>query len=287
MATSKEIRTKITSIRKTQKITDAMQKVAASKMRKAEQRMELSSPYAEKIREVMQHVATSNTEYRHPYLQKHAKIKRIGYILVSTDRGLCGGLNVNLFKLALEQARDWHNRGVGVEWCLFGSKAEQFFHTLRIATMAQTENLGEVPLVADLIGSVKVMLDAYTNGQLDKLFIMHNEFISTMVQKPKILQLLPISLPDSEKQKAIWDYIYEPDPKVLLNTLMIRYIESQVYQAVVDNIACEQVARMIAMKNATDNADELLNDLQLIYNKARQAAITSEIAEIIGGAEAV
>jgi len=287
MATSKEIRTKIISIRKTQKITDAMQKVAASKMRKAQQRMELSSPYAEKIREVIQHVATSNTEYHHPYLQKHAQTKRVGYILVSTDRGLCGGLNVNLFKLALEQAHDWQNRGVEVEWCLFGNKAEQFFHTLRIAAMAQADNLGEVPAVADLIGSVKVMLDAYTNGQLDKLFIIHNEFISTMVQKPKILQLLPISLPESKKPKFIWDYIYEPDPKVLLNTLMIHYIESQVYQAVVDNIACEQVARMVAMKNATDNADELLNDLQLIYNKARQAAITSEIAEIIGGAEAV
>lgn len=288
MPSSKEIRTKITSIKKTQKITDAMQKVAASKMRRAQQRMESSNPYADKIREVMSHIASSHTEYRHPYLQPRPEIKRVGYLVVSTDRGLCGGLNTNLFKMVLEHACTWQNKNVKVDWCLFGNKAQQFFKQLKANVIAQTADFNDTPQIADLIGSVKVMLDEYDAGHLDRIFIAHNEFVSTMVQKPRVWQLLPLQASDTENQNPhYWDYLYEPDPKELLNALLIRYIETQVYQAVVDNLACEQVARMLAMKSATDNAEELVTDLQLMYNKARQAAITQEIAEIIGGAAAL
>jgi F-type H+-transporting ATPase subunit gamma len=286
MPSSKEIKNQVLSIKKIEKITDAMQKVAASKMRRAHQKMAKSMPYATKIRSVMQHIASSKTEYHHPYLQKRDKIKRVGYIVISTDRGLCGGLNVNLFKLALEHAQQFKNQNIEIDWCLFGNKAEMFFHTVTANIVAHASNLGESPQISDLFGSIKVMLDAYRDSHLDRLFIINNEFINTMVQKPVVTQLLP--LPEEEsKSKYYWDYIYEPRPEVLLDNLMLRYIETQVYQAVVDNIACEQVARMLAMKNATDNARELIDNLQLIYNKARQAAITQEIAELISGADAV
>lgn len=286
MSSPKEIKNQVLSIKKIQKITDAMQKVAASKMRRAHQKMDSSMPYAVKIREVMGHIANSNTEYHHPYLQERDKISRVGYILVSTDRGLCGGLNINLFKTVLEHAQRFHEQKIGADWCLLGGKSESFFHTIAANVVAHVSNLGESPQISDLVGSIKVMLDAYKNRQLDRLFIAHNEFINTMAQKPVIMQLLPLpEINDSTKYQ--WDYIYEPDPELLLNALMARYVETQVYQAVVDNIACEQVARMMAMRNATDNAKELIEDLQLMYNKARQATITQEIAEIIGGAEAV
>lgn len=286
MSSPKEIKNQVLSIKKIQKITDAMQKVAASKMRRAHQKMDSSMPYAVKIREVVGHIANSNAEYHHPYLQERDKISRVGYILVSTDRGLCGGLNINLFKMVLEHAQHFHEQDIEADWCLLGGKSESFFHTVVANVVAHVSNLGESPQISDLVGSIKVMLDAYKDKQLDRLFIAHNEFINTMAQKPVIMQLLPLpEINDSTKYQ--WDYIYEPDPELLLNALMARYIETQVYQAVVDNIACEQVARMMAMRNATDNAKELIEDLQLMYNKARQATITQEIAEIIGGAEAV
>ncbi|MDR1057095.1 MAG: F0F1 ATP synthase subunit gamma [Coxiellaceae bacterium] len=286
MASSKEIKLQILGIRKIQKITSAMRNVAASKMRRAQQHMENSMPYATKISEVVMHVACHQHEYQHPYLQNHKRLRKVGYIIVSTDRGLCGGLNLNLFKIALEQANNFQKDGVEVEWCLFGKKAEVFFRNVMASVVAHASSYGHVPKVSDLLGSIKVMLDAYNAERIDKLFIIHNEFVSTIVQKPVITQLLPIT--EIKCYKGYHrSYLYEPAAKVLLDTLMMRYIESQVYQAVVDNIACEQVARMVAMKNATDNSEEVIDSLQLMYNKARQAAITREIAEIVGGAEAV
>lgn len=286
MASPREIRNQISNIKKIQKITGAMQNVAASKMRRAQQRMETSMPYAEKICEVVQHMADSDHEYNHPYLLEHKEIKKVGYIVVSTDRGLCGGLNLNLFKVVLEHANALQQQGVAVDWCLFGKKAEISFRTIIVNIVAHAVDLGEVPKVADLLGSVKVMLDAYKDRSLDKLFIAHNVFVNTMVQKPVVTQLLPLAKVD-EGNGYHSTYIFEPKTEALLDTLMIRYIETQVYQAVVSNIACEQVARMIAMKNATDNSGEIIDDLQLIYNKVRQATITREISEIISGADAV
>ena len=285
MAAAKEIRGKIVSIKKTQKITYAMQKVAASKMRRAQLRMQTSMPYATKILDVVGHVALSTSEYRHVYLQERQEIKRVGYIIVSTDHGLCGGLNINLFKMAVEHARSFNERDIGVDWCLFGRKAETFFKNVKANVLAHVSNLGDAPKFSDLLGNIKVMLDAYQGGKIDRLYIVNNEFVSTMVQKPRVLQLLPLAAP--EKKTKRWDYIYEPDSKYLLNMLLERHLETQVYQAVVDNLACEQVARMVAMKNATDNAGDLIFNLQLMYNKARQNAITTEITEIISGAEAV
>ena len=287
MSSAKEIRTKSTSIGKTKKITKAMQMVAASKMRKAEQRMATSIPYAEKIREVMTHVAASHTEYKHPYLKARNEVTRVGYIVVATDRGLCGGLNINLFKRVLQDILTWQTKEVHVDLCLFGSKAPPFFKNLNVNILAHAEGFGDVPKVADLIGSVKVMLDAYDNNKLDRIFIASNEFVNKMVQKPKITQLLPLAMPSEKGKVGYWDYIYETEPKLILNTLILRYIETSVYQSLVDNLACEQAARMIAMQTATDNAEDLIDQLQLAYNKARQAAITQEIAEIIGGSEAV
>lgn len=287
MSAYKEIQTKIVSIKKTQKITNAMQMVAASKMRKAQQRMETSMPYADKIRDVMEHVAGSHSEYRHHYLQPREEIKAVGYLIISTDRGLCGGLNINLFKTVLREIKEWSDKGVRVDLSLFGSKAISYFKHVNVNILARTDKVGDTPTVAKLIGGVKIMLDAYDEGHLDRLFIAHNFFINKMTQKPRVLQLLPFAVDQSQRKNKYWDYIYEPDPKVLLNTLIRRYIETQVYQSIVDNLACEQAARMIAMKNATENAEEFLHHLKLVYNKARQAAITQEIAEIIGGAESV
>jgi F-type H+-transporting ATPase subunit gamma len=288
MTSPKEIKNQALSIKKIQKITDAMQKVAASKMRRAHQKMKKSMPYAEKIREVVDHVANSNTEYCHPYLQEREEIQRVGYIVVSTDQGLCGGLNINLFKLVLDHAQKFQAKDIEIDWCLFGGKVEGFFNTISANIVAHAADLGESPKIEDLVGSIKIMLDAYKEGKIDRLFIAHNEFINTMVQRPTVTQILPLPKPeDSTKIKYHWDYIYEPAPEPLLDKLMVRYAEAQIYQAVVDNIACEQVARMISMKNATTNAKELIDELQLLYNKARQASITQEISEIIGGAEAV
>ncbi|MDC0410993.1 F0F1 ATP synthase subunit gamma [Luminiphilus sp.] len=286
MAAGKEIRTKITSIQSTQKITSAMEMVAASKMRRAQDRMELGKPYAQRMRAVVGHIANSTPEYRHAYMQER-EVRRAGYIIVSTDRGLCGGLNINLFKSAIASMKDLQGSGVDIELCLIGAKAGGFFASVGGTVTATVKDLGEEPSLGDLIGGVKSMLDAYTEGRIDALYLVGNEFVNTMTQSPTVEQLLPLKAEQSESLSHHWDYLYEPDARELLDALMVRYIESLVYQAVVENGACEQAARMIAMKNATDNAGELIEDLQLVYNKARQAAITQELAEIVGGAAAI
>ncbi|MDF1795344.1 MAG: F0F1 ATP synthase subunit gamma [Coxiellaceae bacterium] len=287
MSQAKEIRSKIGSIKSTQKITRAMELVAASKMRRAQDRMALSKPYASKIRQVISHVAAGSTEYPHPFLVQRDEIKRVGYIVVTSDRGLCGGLNINLFRKVLTELKPWHDKGVEVDFCLIGRKAESFFKRHGGNVVAMADHLGDAPEAANLVGIVKVMLDAYVEGKLDAVYIASNEFVNTMVQKPYVNQLLPL-VPDEAEEKGHWDYIYEPDSaRELLDMLLRRYIESQVYQAVVENIACFQAAQMVAMKSATDNAGELIDDLQLVYNKARQASITAEISEIVGGAAAL
>ncbi|MBA1234294.1 F0F1 ATP synthase subunit gamma [Stutzerimonas nitrititolerans] len=288
MAGAKEIRSKIASIKSTQKITSAMEKVAVSKMRKAQQRMAASRPYAERIRQVIGHLANANPEYRHPFMVERP-VKRVGYIVVSTDRGLCGGLNINLFKALIRNMKEWHDQKVEVDLCVIGNKGASFFRSFGGNVVAAIGNLGEAPSINDLIGSVKVMLDAFHEGRVDRLYLVSNKFINTMTQKPMVDQLLPLAAEANAEpvKKGQWDYLYEPDAQLLLDALLVRFIESQVYQAVVENGAAEQAARMIAMKNATDNAGELISDLQLVYNKARQAAITQEISEIVGGAAAV
>ncbi|MBX2809079.1 MAG: F0F1 ATP synthase subunit gamma [Cellvibrionaceae bacterium] len=287
MAVGKEIRTQINSVKSTQKITNAMQMVAASKMRKAQNRMERGKPYAQKIRTVVGHIANANTEYKHAYLQNR-DVKRVGFIIVSTDRGLCGGLNINTFKAAVKSMKTWADQSVSIDLCLIGAKSSAFFKTYGGNVVGAVRDLGEQPSVEQLIGSVKVMLDAYSEGKIDRLYLVANDFVNTMVQKPYVNQLLPLEpLEDDNKPDHSWDYLYEPDAKELFDGLLVRYIESQVYQAVVENFACEQAARMIAMKSATDNAGELIDNLQLVYNKARQAAITQELSEIVGGAAAV
>lgn len=286
MASGKEIRTKIGSISNTQKITSAMEMVAASKMRKAQNRMERGKPYAQRIRSVISHLANGNPEYKHLYLSER-EVKRVGYIVVSTDRGLCGGLNINSFKAAIKHSKEWADKGVEVDLCLIGAKGASFFNSIGGNVVASVRDLGEDPKVSDLIGSVKVMLDGFSQGKIDQLYLVANEFVNTMTQSPFVQQLLPLSADEDEKLKHSWDYIYEPEARDLLDGLLVRYIESQVYQAVVENGACEQSARMMAMKNATDNAGSLINDLQLAYNKARQAAITQELSEIVSGAAAV
>ncbi|WP_312358714.1 F0F1 ATP synthase subunit gamma [Stutzerimonas balearica] len=288
MAGAKEIRSKIASIKSTQKITSAMEKVAVSKMRKAQMRMAASRPYAERIRQVIGHLANANPEYRHPFMVERP-VKRVGYIVVSSDRGLCGGLNINLFKALIRSMKEWHDQKVEADLCVIGNKGASFFRSFGGNVVAAIGNLGEEPSVNDLVGSVKVMLDAFNEGRLDRLYLVSNKFINTMAQKPTIDQLLPLAeVEDAQAvKKGQWDYLYEPDAQQLLDALLVRFIESQVYQAVVENGAAEQAARMIAMKNATDNAGDLISDLQLVYNKARQAAITQEISEIVGGAAAV
>ncbi|HEY9033746.1 MAG TPA: F0F1 ATP synthase subunit gamma [Pseudomonadales bacterium] len=285
MAGAKEIRTQIGSIKSTQKITSAMEMVAASKMRKAQQRMEVGKPYSQRIRGVIGHIAASTPEYKHAYMAER-EVKRVGFIVVSTDRGLCGGLNTNLFKPAVRAMQEFHQQGVGIDVCTIGGKAAGFFGSYGANIVANVRDLGEDPSIADLIGAVKVILDAFVEGRIDKLFLVGNEFVNTMTQTPYVRQLLPL-LAEENHAKHRWDYIYEPDPKSLLDALLARYLESQVYQAVVENGACEQAARMVAMKNATENAGSLIDDLQLIYNKARQAAITQELSEIVSGAAAV
>ncbi len=265
-----------------------MEKVAVSKMRKAQMRMAASRPYAERIRQVIGHLAFANPEYRHPFMVERP-VKRVGYIVVSTDRGLCGGLNINLFKVLIKNMKEWHDQKVEVDLCVIGNKGASFFRSFGGNVVAAIGNLGEEPSINDLIGSVKVMLDGFHNGRIDRLYLVSNKFINTMTQKPTVDQLLPLAADENAEpvKKGQWDYLYEPDAQQLLDALLVRFIESQAYQAVVENGAAEQAARMIAMKNATDNAGELIGDLQLVYNKARQAAITQEISEIVGGAAAV
>ncbi len=287
MAGAKEIRTKIASIKNTRKITKAMEMVAASKMRKAQDRMESSRPYAEKIRQVIGHLAKAHPEYRHEFMIAR-DVKRVGYIIVSSDRGLCGGLNNNLFRQLVRDIRDLQTQGVAVEFCTIGNKALGFFRRVGGRVLAQVTHLGDRPHLDDLIGTVKTMLDAYSAGEIDEIRIAYNRFVNTMTQEPTVLQLVPLPpAADAEQLQSHWDYIYEPEAKDVLDDLLTRYIESLVYQAVVENGACEQSARMVAMKAATENAGDLINELQLVYNKARQAAITQEISEIVSGAAAV
>ncbi|MFT6519149.1 MAG: F-type H+-transporting ATPase subunit gamma [Candidatus Azotimanducaceae bacterium] len=286
MAAGKEIRTKISSIQSTQKITSAMEMVAASKMRRAQERMQLGKPYSRRMRAVVGHIANAAPEYKHMYMETR-EVKRVGYIIVSTDRGLCGGLNMNLFKTTVRSMKDWNDQGVDVDLSLIGAKAAAFFSSLGGNVTAAVRDLGEEPSLSSLIGGVKAMLNAYEEGKIDRLYLVGNQFVNTMTQHPEVEQLLPLEAEQSHEMKHHWDYIYEPDAKELLEDLLTRYIESQVYQAVVENGACEQAARMLAMKNATENAGDLIDDLQLIYNKARQAAITQELSEIVSGAAAI
>jgi F-type H+-transporting ATPase subunit gamma len=287
MAGGKEIRTQIKSIQNTRKITSAMEMVAASKMRKAQDRMRSSRPYSDKIRNVIAHLAHAHPEYKHPYMFER-EIKRVGYIIISSDRGLCGGLNNNLFRKTLSQLKLLKDKGIEVDVCTIGKKATAFFKRFAGGLRGETSNLGDAPRLEELIGTVKVMLDAYDDGEIDELNLVYNEFVNTMTQQPTIEQILPIhsEKPEEELQHH-WDYLYEPDSKEVLDALMMRFIESLVYQGVVENIACEQAARMVAMKAASDNAVNLIDELQLAYNKARQAAITQELSEIVSGAAAV
>ena len=286
MAIGKEIKKKIGSVENTQKITSAMQMVAASKMRRTQERMREGKPYAEKIRAVIGHLANSNPEYRHIYMSPR-EVSRIGYIVISTDKGLCGGLNINLFRALVQDMAQWHAKGVESDLALVGNKASAFFRSVGGNIVAALNNVGETPTLEGLIGGIKVMLDAFEEGKIDRLYIASNDFINTMSQEPTVKQLLPLESAEDESGSRRWDYIYEPDAKQLIEGLVSRFIESQVYQSVVENSACEQAAKMVAMKSATDNAEKLIDELRLIYNNARQAAITQEIAEIVGGAAAV
>ena len=286
MAVGKEIRNQIKSVKNTQKITRAMEMVAASKMRKAQDRMQATRPYAEKIRKVISHLAHAHPEYRHTYMQDR-EIKRVGFIIISSDRGLCGGLNSNLFRTNLRVLKEWHEKNIEIDLCTVGTKATGFFRRLGSKIVADTGHLGDAPEMEDLIGTVKVMLDAFDNGEIDRLYVVYNKFVNTMTQDPTVDQLLPIEKSHDEELEHHWDYIYEPEAKEVLTDLLTRYIESLVYQALVENIACEQAARMVAMKAASDNAGNMIDDLELVYNKARQAAITQELSEIVSGAAAV
>ena len=286
MAGAKELRKQIGSIKNTQKITSAMQMVAASKMRKAQDRMAKGRPYTDQIRSVIGHMANASSEYHHQFM-KEREVRRVGYIIVTTDKGLCGGLNVNLLKAVIADMKKWVEQDVETDLCLIGNKGIQFFRTYGGRILAATQNIGESPEVADLIGSIKVMLDAFEEGKVDKIYLANNVFVNTMSQEPTVRQLVPLDPTDDATMKNRWDYIYEPEAKELIEDLLTRYIEAQVYQAVVENVACEQAAKMVAMKSATENAGELIDELELIMNNARQAAITQEISEIVGGAAAV
>jgi F-type H+-transporting ATPase subunit gamma len=286
MAGTKEIRVKIASIKSTQKITKAMEMVAASKMRRAQERMRAARPYSDRILNVIGHLRLANQNSRNPFLIER-EVKAVGIIVVSTDRGLCGSLNVNVFKQVLIAAREWQSKGVEVHLCLIGSKALQFFRRLKLPVVASMTSIGDKPHMKDLIGGVDAMLELYRDAKIDRLFVAGNKFINTMTQKPVVVQMLPAETRDASELQERWDYIYEPDADRLIAGFMIRYIEASVYRVVIENIACEMAARMVAMKSATDNAGKIIDELQLIYNKARQAAITKEISEIVGGAAAV
>ena len=286
MAVGKEIRTKIKSVKNTQKITKAMEMVAASKLRKTQDRMAASRPYAARIRTVIGHLSQANPDYRHPFLLER-EVRRVGYIVMTTDRGLCGSLNVNLFRAMLNDIRGWQAKGVEVDLCILGAKGIAFFRRLKTNIVAAASHLGDAPKVADLIGTITAMTNAYEQGKIDRLFLAHNVFVNTMSQVPEIRTLLPVEAVDKSELQEHWDYIYEPDAADLLDNVLTRYIESQVYRAAVENVACEMASKMVAMKAATENAGKFIDQLQLIYNKARQAAITQEISEIVGGAAAV
>lgn len=287
MAVGKEIRTKIASIKNTQKITRAMEKVAASKMRKTKDRMQATRPYSKKIARIIKHLAHANPEYKHSFLIKR-EVKRVGVIVVSSDRGLCGGLNSNLFRKTLTHLVQWNKDGIEVDIATIGGKAAGFFSNVKVNVVGHVAKLGDIPHLQDLVGVIKIMLDAYNEGRIDELHVINNEFVNTMTQRPMIQQLLPVFACELDQNlNGHWDYIYEPDAKEVLDHLLIRYVESIVYQGLVENNACEQAARMVAMKSASDNASNLISELQLIYNKARQAAITQEISEIVAGAAAV
>lgn len=288
MAGAKEIRTKIASVKNTQKITKAMEMVATSKMRKTQERMAASRPYSETIRKVISHIAKGSIGYKHPFLTER-DIKKVGYLVVSTDRGLCGGLNINLFKATLNEFKTWKDKDVSVELGLVGSKGVSFYQNLGLNVRSQVTGLGDNPEMECIVGAVNEMINAFRNGEVDAVYVAYNRFENTMSQKPVIAQLLPLPKLDDDEldTKGSWDYIYEPNPQVLLDSLLVRYLETQVYQAVVDNLASEQAARMVAMKAATDNAGTLIDELQLVYNKARQASITNELNEIVAGAAAI
>ncbi len=287
MASTKEIRNQIKSIGSTRKITKAMEMVAASKMRRAQNRMNEARPYANKMRSVVSHLANAHPEYMHPFVVNREEIKTVGFIVISSDRGLCGGLNVNVFRKAASAMAEWHDKGAQVRVCVIGKKASAFFRRHNAEVLSEATNLGDAPELSTLIGAIKVMMDGYLDGNIDRVFVVGNEFVNTMIQSPNIEQLIPIVASEEQELKHYWDYIYEPDSKELIDYLMSRYIESLVYQSVAENSACEQAARMVAMKAATDNAGNLIDELQLVYNKARQAAITQELSEIVGGAAAV
>ena len=287
MAVGKEIRVKIGSIKNTQKITRAMEKVATSKMRKTQARMLATRPYSQKIAQIIRHLAHAKPEYKHPFMEERA-VKRVGIILLSSDRGLCGGLNSNLFRTLLRQLRAWDGENVEAEVGVVGQKGVSFFNGINANVVAQVTKLGDSPHLESIIGVIKVLLDDYREGKIDELYVAHNEFVNTMTQKPQLERLLPIKVEEISPELAgHWDYLYEPDAKEVLDDLLVRYVESIVFQGLVENNACEEAARMVAMKSASDNAGKLINELQLVYNKARQAAITQEISEIVGGAAAV
>jgi F-type H+-transporting ATPase subunit gamma len=287
MAGGKEITTKIRSIENTRKVTSALEMVSASKIRKSQDLMAETRPYAKMIRRVMGHLSKARPEYRHPFTVGREETNKVGYIIVSTDRGLCGGLNTNLFKMVLADMAEWKDKGAEVSAVTLGKKASAFFKNIKVEIAAHASDLGEKPQIEDLIGSIKVMLDAYRKEEIDLVYIVYNRFENTMSQKPVLEQLLPLPDTDDDEVQDIWDYIYEPDAETLLDTVITRYIEADVYHAVLENLASEHAARMIAMKNATENAGELIDELTLVFNKARQAAITQEISEIVGGAAAV
>ena len=288
MAGSKEITGKIKSVENTRKVTSALEMVSASKIRKSQDLMNASRPYAGMMRRIIGHLGKANPEYRHPFTVEHpGDVSRVGYIVISTDRGLCGGLNTNLFKRVLADMGGWKSRDVEVSVVTLGKKASAFFRNIKVEIAAHAQDLGEQPRVEDLIGSIKTILDGYRAQEVDRVFLAYNDFVNTMSQRPMVEQLLPLPPTEDEEVRDIWDYIYEPDAETLLDGVLVRYIEVLVYQAVLENLASEHAARMIAMKNATDNASDLIDELTLAYNKARQAAITQEISEIVGGAAAV
>ncbi|MDD1619850.1 MAG: F0F1 ATP synthase subunit gamma, partial [Methylococcaceae bacterium] len=271
----------------TQKITRAMEMVAASKMRKTKDRMQATRPYSKKIAQIINHLAHANPEYKHPFMMER-EVKRVGIIVISSDRGLCGGLNANLFRKVLNEMQQWHGKGIEVDVCTIGGKAAGFFNMINANVVGHVSKLGDTPHQEDIIGVIKIMLDAYTNAEIDRFYVISNEFVNTMTQKPLMEQLLPVAPSDTnEVQRGRWDYLYEPGAQAVLDHLLNRYVESMVYQGLVENNACEQAARMVAMKSASDNAGNIIKELQLVYNKARQAAITQEISEIVAGAAAV
>ncbi len=287
MAGGREIKTKIKSVQNTRKVTRALEMVSASKIRKAQERMKASRPYARAMKQMIGHLAQANSEYKHPYLIQRESIKRVGYIIVSSDRGLAGGLNNNLFRKLLGEIRKWHEQGVEVDVVTVGQKASVYFRRIKVDMLASVSHIGDQPQVQQLVGVVKVMLDAYSAGSVDKVFLSYNDFVNTMTQRAAFDQLLPLAASETSIAHHDWDYLYEPDAQVVLEHVLTRYVESLVYQAVLENVASEHAARMVAMKSASDNANKLIDTLQLIYNKARQAAITQEISEIVGGAAAV